>query len=67
MPAWSAKEAREKLQRGDEIFYMGWLMAGAVKGLQSVMDRYTVRGVAIVGISPQGNGDLWTEARINNG
>ena len=31
------------------------------------MDRYTVRGVAIVGISPQGNGDLWTEARINNG
>ena len=46
---------------------MGWLMAGDVKGLQSAMDRYTVRGVAIVGISPQGNGDLWTEARINNG
>ena len=67
VPAWSAKEAREKLQRGDEIFYMGWLMAGDVKGLQSAMDRYTVRGVAIVGISPQGNGDLWTEARINNG
>ena len=67
VPAWSAQEAKGKLQRRDEIFYMGWLMAGAVKGLQSVMDRYTVRGVAIVGISPQGNGDLWTEARINNG
>lgn len=67
VPAWSAQEAKGELQRGDEIFYMGWLMAGAVKGLQSAMDRYTVRGVAIVGISPQGNGDLWTEARINNG
>ena len=67
VPAYSLQEAKGKLQRGDEIFYMGWLMAGTVKGLQSVMDRYTVRGAAIVGISPQGNGDLWTEARINNG
>lgn len=24
-------------------------------------------GAAIVGVSPQGNGDLWTEARINGG
>ena len=46
---------------------MGWLMAGTVKGLQSAMDRYTIRGAAIVGVSPQGNGDLWTEARINGG
>ena len=67
VPAYSAKEAKEKLQRGDEVFYMGWLMAGTVQGLQGAMDRYTVRGVAIVGISPQGNGDLWTEARINGG
>lgn len=67
LSAYSAQEAKSCLQRGDEIFFLGWLMAGAVKGLQAAMDRYTVRGVAIVGISPQGNGDLWTEARINNG
>ena len=48
VPAYSMKEAREKLQLKDEVFYMGWLMA-------------------IVGVSPQGNGDLWTEARINGG
>ena len=63
VPAYSMKEAREKLQLKDEVFYMGWLMAGTVKGIQQAMDRYIVRGAAIVGVSPQGNGDLWTEAR----
>ena len=67
VPAYSMKEAREKLRPKDEIFYMGWLMAGTVKGVQAAMDRYTIRGAAIVGVSPQGNGDLWTEARINGG
>ena len=67
VPAYSLNEARESLRPKDEIFYMGWLLAGTVKGIQSAMDRYTVRGAAIVGISPQGNGDLWTEARINGG
>lgn len=46
---------------------MGWLMAGSVKGLERAMDRYTIRGAAIVGMSPSGNGDLWTEAKINGG
>ena len=67
VPAYSLKEAGKSLRRGEEIFYMGWLMAGTVKALQSAMDRYTIRGAAIVGVSPQGNGDLWTEARINGG
>ena len=63
VPAYSLKEAGKSLRRGEEIFYMGWLMAGTVKGLQSAMDRYTIRGAAIVGVSPQGNGggppDSW--------
>ena len=67
VPAYDAKEARRALKRGEEVFYMGWLMAGSVKGLPQAMDRYTIRGAAIVGISPRGNGDLWTEARINGG
>ena len=67
VPAYSTKEARGKLPSKAEIFYMGWLLAGTVRGIQSAMDRYTIRGAAIVGISPQGNGDLWTEARINGG
>ena len=67
LPAYDAKTAKRQLPRGSEIFYMGWLIAGEVKGLKAALDRYTVRGVAIVGISPQANGELWTEARINGG
>lgn len=67
LPAYDVKEARGRLPRGSEIFYLGWLIAGEVKGLKSAMDRYTIRGVAAVGISPQGNGELWTEARLNGG
>lgn len=67
LPAYDAKTAKGQLPRGSEIFYMGWLLAGEVKGLKAAMGRYTVRGVAIVGVSPQGNGELWTEARINGG
>lgn len=67
VPAYELKEAAGKLPRDSEIFYMGWLMAGSVKGLERAMDRYTIRGAAIVGVSPSGNGDLWTEAKINGG
>ena len=67
VPAWSLAEAKKQLRQGDDVFYMGWLMAGSVKGLDSAMDRYVIRGVGIVGISPQGNGELWTEAKINSG
>ena len=28
VPAYSLKEAGKSLRRGEEIFYMGWLMAG---------------------------------------
>lgn len=67
VPAYELKEAAGKLPRDSEVFYMGWLMAGSVKGLERAMDRYTIRGAAIVGVSPSGNGDLWTEAKINGG
>ena len=50
VPAYSMKEAREKLRPKDEIFYMGWLMAGTVKGFQSAIVSYTIRGAAILGV-----------------
>lgn len=67
VPSYPLKEAKKTLPRDSEIFYMGWLMAGTVQGLAQAQDRYTIRGAAIVGISPQGNGELWTEAKINGG
>ena len=45
VPAWSLAEAKKQLRQGDDVFYMGWLMAGSVKGLDSAMDRYVIRGV----------------------
>lgn len=67
LPAYELRSAKSQLPRGCEVFFMGWLIAGEVKGLKSAMDRYTVRGAAAVGISPQGNGELWTEAKFNGG
>ena len=67
VPAYSAAEAVRQLPRDSEVFYMGWLKAGSVEGLDRAMDRYTIRGAAIVGMSPTGNGELWTEAKINGG
>ena len=67
VPAFEIKEAKKQLPAGADIFYMGWLKAGELKGLSSVVERYRIRGAAIVGMSPTGNGSLWTEARINGG
>jgi len=67
LPVWRLEEAGRQLPRDAEIFYLGWLKAGNVVGLDAAMDRYTIRGAAIVGMAPAGNGDLWTEAKINGG
>lgn len=67
VPAYPLKQAGKYLRKNDEIFYMGWLMAGRTSGLDSVWQKYTVRGVAIVGMSPGGNGGLWDLACKNGG
>ena len=67
VPAYSVKEAAGALPRESEIFYMGPIVAGGLKGLEKIMHRYTIRGAALVGMNPVGNGELWTEASINGG
>ena len=54
VPAWSAKEAAKQVPAHSEIFYMGCLEAGTVKGLDALIERYVIRGVAIVGMNPTG-------------
>jgi len=46
----------EKVPEGSEIIYMGWLMAGNIVGYKDVAEKYKVRAVVGVGMSP------WTEA-----
>ena len=67
VPAYPLKKAGKYLRKRDDIFYMGWIMAGRTNGLDSAAQRYTVRGVAMVGMSPEGNGGLWDIACKNRG
>ena len=60
VPAYSLKEAGKSLRRGEEIFYMGWLMAGTVKGLQSAMDPGNCRCQFPIGYDSAGNCRLKT-------
>ena len=42
VPAWSAKEAAKQVPAHSEIFYMGCLEAGTVKGLDALIERYVI-------------------------
>ena len=67
VPAYSLKGGRKELAAG-----RGDLLHGLADGRhgEGPPERHGPLyhpGAAIVGVSPQGNGDLWTEARINGG
>ena len=49
LPAYSLAEARSVLPKGEEIFYMGWVMAGTISGIRQAAKWYQVRGVAACG------------------
>lgn len=48
------EEAKKSLSRGCRVIYMGWLMAGNVKGYRSVAKRYNVVCVCGVGLGDTG-------------
>mgnify|MGYP001363720992 CR=1 FL=1 len=41
----------EKLEKGTPVVFVGWIMAGTVKGLVKATKKYDVRSVAAVGMS----------------
>lgn len=52
--ACSLAEAKKKLPSGADIIYMGWIMAGCVKGYADAAKRYRVRAVCGVGMGKTG-------------
>ena len=50
---------------GEEVLYMGPLMAGHIRGLDQAMKRYSVKGICGVGMSPPGEGALNALRRAN--
>ena len=55
LPVFSMEEAKKKVDAGAEIIYLGWLMAGAVKGYKEAEKRYNVRAVCAVGMGQTGS------------
>ena len=54
LPVYSLAEAKKAVPTGAEIIYLGWVMAGAVKGYAAAAGRYRVRAVCGVGMGQTG-------------
>lgn len=54
LPVWSAAEAKNTVFTGAEVIYLGWIMAGSVRGYAAAARRYRVRAVCGVGMGQTG-------------
>ena len=45
LPVYSLAEAKKRVFAGAEVIYLGWIMAGSVKGYAEAAKRYRVRAV----------------------
>ena len=54
LPAYSLAEAKEKVNPGAEVIYLGWIIAASVKGYAAAAKRYRVRAVCGVGMGQTG-------------
>ena len=54
LPVYSLAEAKKRVFAGAEVIYLGWIMAGAVKGYADAAKRYRVCAVCGVGIGQTG-------------
>ena len=54
LPVYSLAEAKKRVFAGAEVIYLGWIMAGSVKGYAEAAKRYQVRAVGGVGMGQTG-------------
>ena len=45
LPACSLPQAKTAVPAGAEVIYLGWIMAGSIKGYAAAARRYRVRAV----------------------
>lgn len=64
VPSYSMEEAKTKVKLGAEIIYMGWIMAGKIKGYPKAVRKYRIQAVCGVGMGQTGTG--LKEARDKN-
>ena len=54
LPVYSLAEAKKRVFAGAEVIYLGWIMAGSVKGYAEAAKRYQVCAVCGVGMGQAG-------------
>ena len=54
LPVYSMAEAERAVPAGAEVIYLGWIMAGSVKGYAAAAKRWPVRAVCAVGMGRTG-------------
>ena len=54
LPAYSLAEAKKRVLAGAEVIYLGWIIAGSVKGYAEAAKRYRVCAVCGVGMGQTG-------------
>lgn len=57
LPVYSLSEAQRTVPVGSTVLYLGWIMAGNIKGYARAAKAYDVRAVCAVGLSPTGTQD----------
>jgi len=51
---YSMEEAKTRLEKGTEIIYFGWLMAGSVAGYKKAAKLYDIKAVCGTSLAPTG-------------
>lgn len=64
LSVYSLEEAKKALPGESEILYLGWLMAGSVKGYTAAAKRFRVR--AVIGVGMGAPGSQMEEVRKKN-
>ena len=54
LPVHSLQQAKNKVLVGSEIIYLGWIMAGGIKGYKEAAKLYKVRAVCGIGMGQTG-------------
>ena len=60
VPSFSMVEAKTKVKPGAEIIYMGWIMAGKIKGYPEAARKYNIQAVCGVGTTASRDDRGWT-------
>ena len=62
---YSLDEAEAALPKGEEVLFMGWLMAGHISGIDQAVRQWKVKAACGVGMSPAGAEVMATMAKAN--